>query len=49
MNDLHAYRRPQIVLLGSAIELLRGTLIKGRRGVIEAVHWHIIPVYDLDE
>ena len=43
MNEPPAYRRPSIVILGSAMELLLGTLVKGRMGAIESIHWHIIP------
>jgi hypothetical protein len=37
MNQLPTYSRPRIVILGSTMELLRGTLVKGRRGVIESI------------
>jgi hypothetical protein len=43
------YRKPVMVDLGSVTEIIRGTLIKGHRGIIEAIHWRILPAYDLDE
>jgi hypothetical protein len=43
------YRKPDLVLLGSVMEMICGTLIKGHRGIIEAVSSRIIPAYDLDE
>ncbi len=49
MNHVIEYRRPLIVDLGSVMEVIRGTLIKGQRGIIEAIHWRILPAYDLDE
>jgi hypothetical protein len=44
-----AYCKPSIVILGSVAEMIRGTHIKGHRGIIEAIHWRILPAYDLDE
>ena len=49
MNTSVVYSKPNIAVLGSVAELIRGTLIKGHRGVIEAVQWRILPAYDLDE
>jgi len=49
MNHAIRYRKPIIVYLGSVMEVIQGTLIKGQRGIIEAIHWRIIPAYDLDE
>jgi hypothetical protein len=49
MNQVIEYRKPTIVDLGSVMEVIRGTLIKGCHGIIEAIHWRIIPAYDLDE
>lgn len=49
MNTPIAYSRPSISVLGSVAEVIRGTLIKGHRGVIEAVQWRILPAYDLDD
>jgi hypothetical protein len=48
-KGMNFYRKPVIVDLGSVMDLIRGTLIKGHRGIIEAIHWRIIPAYDLDE
>jgi hypothetical protein len=49
MNETIAYCKPNIVLLGSVTKLIRGTHIKGHRGVPEAVYWRILPAYDLDD
>jgi hypothetical protein len=49
MNQPIKYNKPIIADLGSVMELIRGTLIKGRTGIIEAIHWRILPAYDLDE
>jgi hypothetical protein len=49
MNQTIAYGKPNIVILGSVAEMIRGTHIKGHRGVVEAIHWRILPAYDLDE
>jgi len=49
MDQPIIYCKPNIVVLGRVPELLRGTLVRGRMGVIESIHWHIIPAYDLDE
>jgi len=49
MSNAIAYRKPNVVILGSVAELIGGTHIKGRTGIIEAIQWHIQPVYDLDE
>jgi hypothetical protein len=49
MNHAIEYHKPIIVDLGSAMEVIRGTLIKGSHGVIEAIHWRILPAYDLDD
>jgi len=49
MSRMIDYRKPELVLLGSAMEMIRGTLIKGHRGIIEAVSSRILPAYDLDE
>jgi hypothetical protein len=49
MNTPIAYSKPNIVVLGSVAEMIRGTLIKGHRGIIEAIHWRILPAYDLDD
>ena len=46
---MNFYRKPVIVDLGSVMDLIRGTRIKGHRGIIESIHWRIIPAYDLDE
>jgi hypothetical protein len=48
MNQVIKYRKPIIVDLGSVMEVIGGTLIKGQRGIIEAIHWRILPAYDLD-
>jgi len=49
MDQAIQYRRPVIVELGSLMEVIRGTLIKGHQGILEAIHWRILPAYDLDE
>lgn len=49
MSDVIKYRKPVIVELGSVMEVIRGMLIKGQRGIIEAIQWRILPAYDLDE
>jgi len=49
MGEAIVYCKPNIVALGSVAEMIRGTLIKGHRGVVEAIHWRILPAYDLDE
>lgn len=49
MNQVCKCLKPVIVDLGSVMEVIRETLVKGQRGIIEAIHWHIIPAYDLDE
>jgi hypothetical protein len=49
MNHALGYRKPVIVDVGSVMQVIGGTLIKGHRGIIEAIHWRIIPAYDLDE
>ncbi len=49
VSEMIAYRKPALVVLGSLIEMIRGTLIKGHRGIIEAVSSRILPAYDLDE
>jgi len=49
MNQIIKYRKPVVVDLGSVMEVIRGTLIKGYRGVIENFNWRFIPAYDLDE
>jgi hypothetical protein len=49
MSQTIAYRKPSIVILGSVAEMIRGTHIKGHLGVVEAIHWRILPAYDLDE
>ena len=43
MNHAIEYRKPIIVDLGRVMEIIRGTLIKGHRGIIEAIHWRILP------
>jgi len=48
-NGKVAYCKPNVMVLGSVMEVIRGTLIKGHRGIIEAIHWRILPAYDLDE
>ena len=45
---MNQYRKPVIVDL-SVMEVIRGTLIKGHRGIIETIHWKMIPAYDLDD
>ena len=49
MNSTIAYCKPNITILGGVAEMIRGTHIKGHRGVVEAIHWRILPAYDLDE
>ena len=49
MNQPIACCKPNIVILGSMAEMIRGTHIKGHRGVVEAIHWCILPAYDLDD
>jgi len=49
MNSMIAYCKPNLTVLGSVAEMIRGTLIKGHRGIIEAIQWCILPAYDLDE
>ena len=36
MNKPIAYRKPDVVILGSVAEIIRGTHIKGHTGIIEA-------------
>jgi len=49
MDQPIVYCKPNIVVLGRVPELIRGTQIKGHRGVVEAIRWRILPAYDLDE
>jgi len=49
MEHATEYHKPVIIDLGDLMEVIQGTLIKGHTGVIEAVHWRILPAYDLDE
>ena len=49
MNKTIAYCKPNIVVLGSLAEMIRGTHIKGHTGIIEAILWRILPAYDIDE
>jgi len=49
MNQSIKYNKPIIADLGSIIEVIRGTLVKGPTGIIESIHWRIIPAYELDE
>ena len=49
MNTKDVYCKPNIVVLGGIAKLIRGTLIKGHQGIIEAIQWRILPAYDLDE
>lgn len=49
MNGTTTYCKPNISILGSVMEMICGTLIKGRRGIIESIQWHILPAYELDE
>jgi len=49
MTQLSKYTKPIVVVLGSVNKLIRGTHIKGHSGIIEAIHWRILPAYDLDE
>jgi hypothetical protein len=49
MEYVIEYRKPVVVELGGVMEVIRGTLIKGQRGIIETIHWRIIPAYDLDQ
>ena len=49
VNHVIEYPKPVIVDLGSLMEVIRGTLIKGHRGIIEAIHCRVLPAYDLDE
>ena len=49
MMTIIVYCKPNIFVLGTAAEVIQGTLIKGKTGVIEAIHWYILPAYDLDE
>lgn len=49
MDQVTEYLKPVIVDLGSVMEVICGTLIKGQRGIIEAIHWCILPAYDLDD
>jgi hypothetical protein len=47
--DKITYCKPDLVVLGSIVEMTCGTLIKSHRGMIEAFQWRILPAYDLDE
>jgi hypothetical protein len=49
MDQAIQYSKPVIVELGSLMEVIGGTLIKGHQGIIEAIHWRILPTYDPDE
>jgi hypothetical protein len=49
MDQTIVYNKPNIAVLGTVAEMIRGTHIKGHRGVVEAIHWRILPAYDLDE
>ncbi|HYM75643.1 MAG TPA: hypothetical protein VE377_06660 [Candidatus Dormibacteraeota bacterium] len=46
---MNQYCKPVIVDLGNVMKVIRGTLIKGHRGIIETIHWKMIPAYDLDD
>ena len=46
---MNQYCKPVIVDLGSLKEVIRGTLIKGHRGIIETIRWKMIPAYELDD
>jgi hypothetical protein len=35
--------------LGSVMEVIGGTLIKGKRWIVETISWQIIPADDLDD
>jgi hypothetical protein len=49
MDQPIEYRKPAIVDLGSVMEVIRGTFTKGHAGVLESIHWRIIPAYELDD
>jgi hypothetical protein len=49
MSQTIVYCKPSIVMLGTAVEMICGTHIKGHTGILEAVQWRILPAYDLDE
>ncbi len=49
MDQTIVYCKPNITVLGRVAEMIRGTHIKGYRGVVDAIHWRILPAYDLDE
>jgi hypothetical protein len=49
MIETVTYCKATIVVLGSVAETICGTHIKGHEGIIEAIHWRILPAYDLDE
>jgi hypothetical protein len=49
MNEIIAYCKPNVVVLGSVAEMICGTLVKGHSGVIESIQWRVVPAYDLDE
>lgn len=49
MNQVIKYHKPVVVDLGTVVKVISGTLIKGHRGIIEVIHWYIIPAHDLDE
>ena len=43
------YSKPTVSELGSAVEVICGTIIKGPIGLLESFHWRIAPAYDLDD
>ena len=49
MNEMIAYYKPYVAVLGSIAEVICGTHIKGPTGVVEAIQRRIQPAYDLDE
>lgn len=49
MNSTIAYRKPNIVVLGSVAEMICATHIKGPTGDIESTLSRINPAYYLDE
>jgi hypothetical protein len=42
------YTKPEVVFLGQATQVIQNH-VKGHVGIIEAIHWYILPAYDLDE
>lgn len=49
MKATIAYCKPKLAVMGNVAEMIRGTQVKGHIGIIEAIHWRILPAYHLDD